>query len=100
LVFEIGVALLFYDHVIVPAMNSKEPPSPAACAITKHHGEKNVEQVPRSVPLNQNVIKSIEREDLLQKKELGALNKQEEQALRALQTHSKGNWNPFFGISF
>jgi RHS repeat-associated protein len=88
LVWQIGAVMLFYDLVIVPAMNAREPPSAAAQCINAHHSAAFQEKPKALDTQSDALLNGLEQERLEAKKKEGPLNLADDLLLKRLQTHS------------
>jgi RHS repeat-associated protein len=86
-VWQIGVAMAFYDIIIVPAANASEPPSAAAQCINAHH-RAAFEEKPKALDTSSDaLLNSLEQERLQAKKKEGPLSLADDLLLKRLQTH-------------
>jgi RHS repeat-associated protein len=88
-VWPLGLAVLYYDLVMVPAANAREPPSAAARCITAHHSEA-FEEKHAPVETHSQVdtlSKALEIDELETKNKQGTLTKSEKSRWRRLTSH-------------
>jgi hypothetical protein len=88
-IWPLGVALLFYDFVMVPAANAREPPSAAAQCINQHHREAFEEKPAPTQTSSQGdaLLKALELEELETKQQQGTMTKMEKTRWQRLKSH-------------